>query len=221
QSERWGSERNGRSLRWKVPQGGAASKAGHNASERRAGLETFDAGADPAVSGGRPPWTLPREQLDPCDHPAGEVAMACLHRENGRNTGDLRQWVLDPPNARDVHVGLAEEWEGCIGRTRPGNAGRGQGPWFKVNVRSGDSREIGVSLQPPAKVGKLQETLHAKAKSAPMYRFYLLYDKVYRADVLEYAYRCCRVNDGTAGAGEPTFADHPRHDRARSLWTAR
>jgi hypothetical protein len=36
-----------------------------------------------------------------------------------------------------------------------------------------------VSLPPPPKVQKLQETLHAKAKGAPTYRFYALYDKVY------------------------------------------
>ena len=71
-------------------------QAGHNGSERRAGLEKIDAGADPADIGGRPPWSLTGEQLDPCDHPAGVVAMACLHRENGRNTGDLRRWVRDP-----------------------------------------------------------------------------------------------------------------------------
>jgi len=64
-----------------------------------------------------------------------------------------------------------------------------------------------VSLIPPEKVGKLQETLHAKAKSAPTYRFYALYDKVYRADVLEHAYRCCRANDGTAGVDGQTFED--------------
>ena len=44
-----------------------------------------------------------------------------------------------------------------------------------------------MSLAPPATVGKLQETLPAKAKSAPTYRFYALYDKVYRLDVLAYA----------------------------------
>ena len=48
-----------------------------------------------------------------------------------------------------------------------------------------------MSLVPPPKVGKLQKTLHAKAKGSPGYRFYALYDKVYRADVLWHAYRIC------------------------------
>src|SRR3954470_1960040 len=77
----------------------------------------------------------------------------------------------------------------------------------KGNVRSDDSREIGVSLLPPTKVGKLQETLHAEAKSAPTYRFYALYDKVYRADVLWHAYQCCRANAGSAGVDGQTFED--------------
>jgi RNA-directed DNA polymerase len=64
-----------------------------------------------------------------------------------------------------------------------------------------------VSLLPPPKVGKLQETLHAKAKKAPTYRFYALYDKVYRIDVLLFAYQCCRANDGAAGVDNQTFAD--------------
>jgi RNA-directed DNA polymerase len=75
----------------------------------------------------------------------------------------------------------------------------------RSNERSGESREIGVSLTPPPKVRKLQETLHAKAKGATSYRFYALYDKVYRADVLFYAYLCCQANQGAAGVDGQTF----------------
>jgi len=64
-----------------------------------------------------------------------------------------------------------------------------------------------VSLQPPEKTRKLQETLHAKAKGSPGYRFYLLYDKVYRKDVLTFAYRRCKANGGAAGVDGQNFAD--------------
>lgn len=63
-----------------------------------------------------------------------------------------------------------------------------------------------MSLRPPEKVRKLQSTLHAKAKEAPGYRFYALYDKVYREDVLEFAYRKCRQNGGAAGVDGESFA---------------
>jgi RNA-directed DNA polymerase len=66
---------------------------------------------------------------------------------------------------------------------------------------------IDKALVPPTKVGKLQDTLHAKAKGSPDYRFYALYDKVYRADVLWHAYRICRVNGGAPGVDGQTFDD--------------
>jgi RNA-directed DNA polymerase len=63
-----------------------------------------------------------------------------------------------------------------------------------------------MSLQPPEKVWKLQAALHDKAKRSPDYRFYLLYDKVYRADVLAHAYACCRSNAGAPGVDGQDFA---------------
>ncbi len=57
------------------------------------------------------------------------------------------------------------------------------------------------------KVRKLQETLHAKAKESPGYRFYALYDKVYRADVLAVAQARCKANQGAAGVDGQSFAD--------------
>ena len=64
-----------------------------------------------------------------------------------------------------------------------------------------------MSLAPPATVEKLQAALHAKAKRAPTYRFYALYDKLYRPDVLAFAYARCRANGGAAGVDDQTFAD--------------
>ena len=75
-----------------------------------------------------------------------------------------------------------------------------------------------MSLTPPKfRVGELQETLHAKAKSAPTYRFYALYDKVYRMDVLWHAYERCRVNDGAAGVDGQTFEDIEAYGRLKWL----
>jgi retron-type reverse transcriptase len=63
------------------------------------------------------------------------------------------------------------------------------------------------NLTTPSSVQKLQRALHAKAKAQPEFRFYALYDKVWRADILEHAYRCCKANKGAAGVDEQEFAD--------------
>jgi group II intron reverse transcriptase/maturase len=57
------------------------------------------------------------------------------------------------------------------------------------------------------KVGKLQAALHTKAKNSPDYRFYALYDKVYRRDVLEWALVRCLRNGGVPGVDGQSFDD--------------
>lgn len=59
----------------------------------------------------------------------------------------------------------------------------------------------------PVKIRTLQRKLYAKAKQEPDYRFYALYDKVYRADILQHAYHLVRSNKGAPGIDGVSFAD--------------
>jgi RNA-directed DNA polymerase len=77
--------------------------------------------------------------------------------------------------------------------------------------------EIGMSLTTPNSVQKLQAALHAKAKGSPDLRFYTLYDKMCRPDVLAFAYDCCRANRGAAGVDGQGFDDIEAYGRERWL----
>lgn len=63
------------------------------------------------------------------------------------------------------------------------------------------------NLSTPISVQKLQMALHAKAKSESGYRFYALYDKIHRQDILAHAYAQCRSNKGAPGVDRQDFAD--------------
>jgi len=63
------------------------------------------------------------------------------------------------------------------------------------------------NLSTPKSVQKLQMALHAKAKAEVGYRFYVLYDKIGREDILAHAYAQCRSNKGAPGVDGQDFAD--------------
>jgi group II intron reverse transcriptase/maturase len=70
-----------------------------------------------------------------------------------------------------------------------------------------EDQEIAEMLTTPKQIRTLQRKLYRKAKSEPTYRFYSLYDKVYRADILSHAYNLVKANKGKAGIDSVTFKD--------------
>ena len=92
----------------------------------------------------------------------------------------------------------------------------GRGLSSEPTLKAGKDGRLG-NLATPESVQKLQTALHAKAKDQPKSRFYALYDKVYRMDVLAHAYACCRSNKGAAGVDGVTFEDVETYGAERWL----
>jgi RNA-directed DNA polymerase len=74
-----------------------------------------------------------------------------------------------------------------------------------------------MSLETPEPIRRLQRKLYVKAKQEPAYRFYLLYDKLYRPDILQHAYLLCKANGGAAGVDGVRFEDIEKAGRAEWL----
>ena len=99
-----------------------------------------------------------------------------------------------------------------------GPRGRNPGP---TQAREGlTARRLTMSLRTPSEtVEKLQTSLQTKAKAEPAFRFYALWDKVCRKDVLLEAYRRCRANAGASGVDSETFERIDTHGLERWLET--
>lgn len=73
-----------------------------------------------------------------------------------------------------------------------------------------------MSLATPEKIRRFQRKLFVKAKQEPDFRFYQLYDKVYRVDILTHAYALCRANGGAPGVDGESFAEI--ESKGREQW---
>ena len=74
-----------------------------------------------------------------------------------------------------------------------------------------------MGLATPERIQKLQRKLYLKAKQEPTYRFYALYDKVCRTDVLAHAYALSKANGGAPGVDRVRFEDVEQYGRERFL----
>jgi RNA-directed DNA polymerase len=78
-------------------------------------------------------------------------------------------------------------------------------------------REIGVSLTAQTKLEEFRGKLYAKAKAEPAFRFYVLYDKIHRWDVLTEALKQSKQKKGAAGVDGQTFEEIEEYGEERWL----
>jgi RNA-directed DNA polymerase len=181
-------------------------------NEHRASYEKGNADAEPVEIGRRLPFR--GQDPSPGIKDKSEPSPQEIRRSNGdsmcakeirRNTGDplRRQKPTKAPRGEDsVAAGVGEAHSSKEASNERGT----KGPQFQGYETSSKRAESDAKRLPPQiKLWELQETLHAKAKANPSYRFYALYDKVYRRDVLKEAWRKCRENKGTHGVDGISF----------------
>src|SRR3954465_14225884 len=78
-----------------------------------------------------------------------------------------------------------------------------------------------MSLETPFKIRRFQRKLYTKAKQEPSYRFYCLYDKICREDILAHAYEMAKANAGAPGMDHESFDSIESGGRGRWLAAVR
>jgi RNA-directed DNA polymerase len=90
---------------------------------------------------------------------------------------------------------------------KPGNAGGGKGPQFKTDATRSEGRGDWATYQLRSVFRNCRWRYTRKRSREAGYRFYALYDKIYREDILAHAYAQCRSNKGAPGVDGQDFAD--------------
>ena len=111
-----------------------------------------------------------------------------------------------PTSTRTRRTWASAEVGGAHSTAEAGESRWREGALVLGASKEGERWRLG-NLETPEKIRTLQEKLYLKAKNEPRFRFYSLYDKVYRSDILAHAYALARANDGTWGVDVLTFED--------------